>query len=57
MSKTKLDIKLDEYLINAAREIKWHCQGRFCDNCIFLKNDVCVFGDVPYNWEVDNDKL
>lgn len=36
MNKTELDIKLDEHLINAAREIKMHCRKRIaCKGCIF----------------------
>ena len=50
--KIELDIKFNELLINAAHAIKLYCHGRLCDDCIFLKYDVCVFGNVPDHWEV-----
>lgn len=63
MSKTELDIKLDEHLINAAREIKLHCKGTMhCADCIFFNKHVnghviCGISNVPTSWEVDSDKL
>ena len=61
--KTELDIKLNEHLINAARELHSHCVGTMnCGDCIFcimngkgyqrcrLHNDPCI-------WEVDHEQL
>lgn len=61
MSKTELDIKLNEHLINAAREIKSHCSNTpNCEECIFLIKSgysKCRLDQAPCNWEVDSDKL
>lgn len=61
--KTELDIKLNEHLINAAREIQLHCRGTMrCMDCIFGKTDetgytCCRIGEdkLPDRWEVDNE--
>ena len=61
--KTELDIKLNEHLINAAREIKSHCKGmKYCVDCIFCRTTstdyvFCRLNDDPCTWEVDSDEL
>ena len=63
MSKTELDIKLNEHLINAAREIQLHCKGtKDCEDCIFVNKTYdgyirCRINDIPVSWEVEHEQL
>ena len=55
--KTELDVKLDEHLINAAREIQQRCEvTKSCEECIFRYDKDgylrCRINDIPVSWEV-----